>query len=235
MTDRQKDASIDHILKQGLVIPPSLWQRVREILSMLGFGFIFWDMSYSICFTIPTLVITLLSLLFVPERFSYSAAAGIAPMLFLLITFFAETSERISGLYELKQTCRYTVRQITAVRVMCYAAAGILFTGVVAAIMADTVNEFFMLLPICLSMLFICAAVQLSALRLVRNGWAVAVISACWAAANLAVCLVVGEWWESFLRSVPIAIGMMAAVLSAVILVLQIKKMLMEANQYAIA
>lgn len=235
MTDRQKDASIGYILSQGLVKPQTVHERVREMLHTLGFRFIFWDMSYSIYFAAPTLAVTLLSLLFVPERFAYSAAAGIAPMLFLLITFFAETSERIGGLYELKQTCRYTIRQITAFRVMCYSTAGILFTAVVAAITADSINEFFMLLPICLSMLFICATASLSALRFVRNRWAVAVISGCWVLISLAIPITFGEAWESFLRGVPAVIGIAIAVLSGAALAVQIRRMLMEVKQYAVA
>lgn len=235
MTNKEKDTSIDYILSQGLAKSQTVHERVSEMVSVLGFRFIFWDMSHSIAFTVPTLVLTLLSLFFVPEGFSYSAAIGIAPILFLLITFFTETSERIGGLYELKQTCRYTIRQITAIRMMCYSLAGVLFTAVIAAITSETVNEFFVLLPICLSALFICATASLSAIRFLRNEWSVALISLGWLAFSLAIPFTLREQWELFLRGFPAALGIGVAVLCAAVFVLQIRKMLMEVNQYAVA
>ena len=235
MTDREKDASISYILDSGLVKPQTATWRVREMLSMLGPRFIFWDTSYSLFFTALTLAVTLPFLFLVPSKYSHSAAVGAAPALFLLITVFAETSERSGGLYELKQTCRYTVRQITALRVMCYSAVGVLFTASTAAVMAETANEFLSLFPLCLSSLFLCAVAQFSVLRLIRGKWTVAVISAAWVFVNLAIPYTFLEQWEAFLRGCPAVIGVAAAILSAVALTVQIRKMLMEDKQYAVA
>jgi hypothetical protein len=235
MTDREKDASIELILNNGLVKPQTVYRRVREILSSFGLRYIFWDMSYSVCFSAFVLVMLFFALFIVPEKFSHSAAVGFAPALFLLMTFFAETSERTEALYELKQTCRYTIRQITAFRAMCYSAAGIVFTASVAAITANTPHEFITLLPLCLSMLFLCAVIQLSVLRFVRHKWAVAVISAAWVLISVIIPVAFGEQWESLLRNVPVAIGITLAVTSMAALAIQIKTMLMEVKRYAVA
>jgi hypothetical protein len=233
MNEQEKNRSIEYILDHGLVTPLTARERIAEMTRTLGLRFIFWDTGYSILFAAVTLAAILALFCIVPSDYRCSAAVAAAPLLFLLITLFAETSERACGLYELKQTCRYTVRQITALRVMCYSAAGAAFSAVIAAISAESSFEFLSLLPLCLSALFVCAAVALSVLRFVRGQWANAIFSALWVFANIALPFALGKQWETALRGAPIALSVALAAVGAVILAYQISKMLSEVKTYA--
>lgn len=235
MNEKEKNASIEYILSQGLVKPQTARERIAEMLRRIGFRFIFWDTGYSLFFAAVTLAVVLVLFSLAPERYHCSAAVAVAPLLFLLITLFAETSERAGRLYELKQTCRYTIRQITALRVICYSVVGSVFTAIVAAISVDSGYEFFSLFPLCLSALFICAVLGLSAMRFLHGKWVNAVFAAVWVFVNIALPFSLGEKWEAILREMPIAFSVGLAVLGAAVLAYQIAKMLSEGKKYAVA
>ena len=150
------------------------------------------------------------------------------------MTLFAETSERVGGLFELKQTCRYTVRQVTALRVLCYALVGVAFTAIIAAASVHKGYEFLSLFPLCLAALFVCAVFELSALRL-RGKWAAAIFSAAWVFVNATIPFTFRERWEKLLADVPIAISLTICTVGLIVLALQIKNMLSEVRKYAVA
>jgi hypothetical protein len=235
MNEREKNASIDYILSRGLAKPQTAGERIAEMTRALGLRFIFWDMGYSMFFAAVTLVIVFTVFRFVPNEYRCSAAVGAAPLTLLLITLFAETSERASSLYELKQLCRCTVRQVAALRVICYSLAGAAFTALIAAVRAQSAYEYLSLFPLCLSALFLCAVLGLYVLRRLRGRWAYAAYSAVWAIVNLSLPLSLGDAWEDALRAVPIAISVALAAIGAAVLAYQIAKMLSEVKAYAVA
>lgn len=171
--------------------------------------------------------------LIIKNEYPYSSTVALTPILFLLLTFFTETTERVSGLYELKQTCRYTIRQITALRVMCYSAVGITCSALVSAIAASSAGEYFTLLPLCLSMLFVCAICQLSAMRWGKNKWSCAFVSGLLTMIFIALPLCTNGGWELFLHGCPAAVSITIMILSAAVFSAQLRKMLMEVGQYA--
>lgn len=236
MTDKEKNTSIDYILSRGLVRRPTARDRFRDLRHALGLRYLFWDLSYSLVFAAVTLAAVCALFWLMPnDKYTYSVAVGVSPTLFALIAVFSETAERAGGLYELKQTCRYTIRQITAFRVMCYSAAGTMFSAIVAAHSVSDANGFFTLLPLCLSSLFLCALAELSALRLLKSRWVAATISGIWAFLSLAVPFLLRPRWEALLRDFPTGLGLAIAVLSAAALLYQIKIMLTEDTHHAIA
>ena len=235
MTDKEKNASIEYILAQGLVKPPTLWERIAKMHRVLGWKFIFWDLSYSLIFVFVTLLSITFMLRHAPMDYSYSVALGFSPVLFLLIMLFAEMNERACELYELKQTCRHTSRQITALRCIYYSLAGVAFASIVAAFTTESIAQFFSILPLCFGGLFLCAAIGLSILRWSHSRWIVAVFSIAWVCINLTLPFALGEYWELFLSGLPLAFTVTFMVAAAAVFLYQINKMLMEGKQYAIA
>jgi hypothetical protein len=235
LAKEKREASIAVILDRGLVKPKTATELIREIWGNLGLRFIFWDTSYSIIFGALTLMPLLLLAILVPENMRYTTAFAVAPMLFLIIIAFAETAEKVSGLYELKQICRYTVWQLAALRVIFYSLAGILYSIIVTLISAGNAFELISLLLLCLSSLFACAALSLFALRHFRWKWGALIFAAIWAFANLTLPYTIGTAWEAFLAEIPIAITAAVAAIGAAALAIQVRKMLMEVRNYAVA
>ncbi|MCL2019199.1 MAG: hypothetical protein FWG70_05500 [Oscillospiraceae bacterium] len=235
MNESKKTASIEYILEQGLQKPQKMQTRIAEMARALSFRYIFWDIGYSIFFTAVTVLTVLLMFVFSSADYRYSATVAVAPLLYLLITAFVETSERACGLYEIKQTCRYTIRQITAIRVVCYSLVGAGFTAVIAVMGAENAYEFAAMFPLCLSALFACAALSLIAIRFIKSKWAVAVFSIVWLLASVALPLSHNEVWENFLGHVPITVSIITAIVSIALFFFQVSKMLSEVKTYAFA
>ncbi|MDR0249369.1 MAG: hypothetical protein LBI44_06930 [Oscillospiraceae bacterium] len=149
-----------------------------EMFRSLGFRYIFWDTGYSLFFAAVTIAVVFALFAIAPNVYHYSASVAVAPLMFLLIAVFAETSERFCGLYKLRQTCRYTIRHVTALRVICYSIVGAAFTAVVAVINARDAYVFLLLFTLWLSALFVCGAFSLTVLRFLQNSWLNAVLSA---------------------------------------------------------
>jgi hypothetical protein len=239
MNEQEKNRSIDYILSQGLVKPQTTRARIAEMLRTMGVRYIFWDIGYSLFFALITLAVAVVLFALVPndiennKNYLYSSAVTVAPLLFLLITAFAETSERFCGLYELKQTCRYTIRQITALRVICYSLAGVVFTAVISLVNATDAANFLSLFTLCLAALFICASISLAAIRYLRNNWFTAVYSFLWVFVNIALSF--SPNWERTLSGVPLIISAILTVFGGLLLIYQISKMLSEGKTYAVA
>lgn len=233
--DNKKNNSIEYILAQGFAPPPTLWGRVKKMYQQLGWRFIFWDMSYSIIFATITLLGVWVMFTHAPMDFQYSVAFGFSPVLFLLIVLFAEMSERACSVYELKQTCLYTSRQISALRCICYSLVGVLFTVIVTAFSAESMVQFSRLLPLCLSGLFLCALLKLTVLRFSGSRWTILAFSILWIVTSTALPFTLGAKWEALLSSIPIAFTIAFTVLGATGFIYQTNKLLTEEKNYAYA
>ena len=221
-----KDKSIEYILDHGLVKPKTARAQAAEILRIFGWRVIFWDTAYSLIFAAITIAVVLTVFIAVPDDYRYSATVAAAPLLYLLISVFTETAERASGLFELKQTCRYTTRQTTALRTACYSIVGAVYTAVVAIISANSASEFMTMFPLGLLALFVCAAAQLTLTRFARCKWANALYAAAWVFVNIALPFRLGEVWETSLAGIPVAVSLGVAVVGAAIIGYQINDLL---------
>jgi hypothetical protein len=222
MNEQDKNASIDYILSQGLTKPQTAWGRIAEMTRAMGWRHIFWDTGYSLFFAALTFAVVLFVFAFASENHRYAAA-------------FAETSERACGLFELKQTCRYTIRQITALRVVCYSVVGVVSTVLISLVSARGAYDFLSLFALCLSALLLCAVLSLATMRVSRVKWLTAAFSAAWVFTNIALpTALVGEW-ERALAGVPIVLSAAVAAICAAAFAWQISRMLSEVEKYASA
>ncbi len=230
-----KDKSIEYILDHGLMKPKTVGEQVADIFRSLGWRFVFWDTAYSLIFATLTVAVVFAVFAASPGHYRFSATVAAAPLLYLMISVFTETTERVSRIYELKQTCYYTTRQITALRTACYSIAGAVYTAVLALISMNSSAEFLPMLALGLLALFVCAVPQLLITRLTRCKWANAIYATLWVFVNLALPMRLGEDWEKLLENLPIAVSLSIAAVGALILAYQIYKMLKEVEPYAIA
>jgi len=235
MTDNEKNTSIEYILAQGFVDPPTFWEHITKMHRVLGYKFIFWDFNYNLIFISATLLVMAFLLRLAPVLYyPYSVAVGFSPVLFLLIMLFSEINERACRLYELKQTCLYTSRHITALRCMYYSIVGAAFAIFVTTFTAENIAQLFRILPLCLAGLFVCASIGLSVIRFL-NRWAIAVFAIVWVFVNLTLPISLGEDWELFLSGIPLVLTTAVAIAGAVVFIYQTNKMLTEENRYVIA
>lgn len=235
MNEKEKNISIDLILDRGLNEPRTAGERISTMLKDLGLRFIFWDTGYSLFFAALTLIFAFGLFMLAPDHYRTSAAVAVSPLLLLFAVTFAETSERLGGLYEIKQTCRYTIRQIAALRIVCYCMFGTVFAVVVSFFGADREFGFASLLPLCLSALFVYSASCLCVMHRIRNRWSYAAFSSIWILATISLPFSFGERWEHMLQSLPTFVSIGFAGIGAALFVWQISKMLREVDHHAVA
>jgi hypothetical protein len=237
-TQDEKDRAIENILSKGLRKPQSTWSYFCEIYRHLGLRFIFWDMAQALSMAAITVSGILLLLPVSPEQYKLSILFAFSPLLFVLIVSFSETIERINGLYDLKMTCKYTIQQIMAFRILCFSLFGILFCVGIAATRAEGIHTLFKMLPLSLSALFLCAFLTIFIIRRFTGKWVFALTATLWLGIGFLPFFLFADRWELFLSNLPIFITIGVAVLLCVLFIVEIKKLVtarqMEASGYAI-
>ena len=211
-TQGEKDAAIEAILSKGLKRPQSIGAQFREMYHVLGLRSVFWDTAWALVLSVMAVVPIFFAQLIFPTDYKYTVLFSFSPLFFVLAVLITETVERSDGLYELKMTCKYTIRQITVFRVFCFALAGVVVSAGAAAAYADSMSQFYSLLPISFSALFLCAFLFLFLMRRFARRWVFGLSAIVWVLAALIPALVFGGRWESFLSGLPAAITIAAAV-----------------------
>ena len=227
----QKDISIDYILDKGLQKKRSLWSMLTEIYRTLGFRLVFWDTAQAFVLTALTLTGLLLFLPFSAQTLQHTLLFGCSPLLFVVVVFFSETIERVDGLYELKLTCKYTIRQIVAFRILFFSLLGIVFSVGLTVYSANNSFEVLRLLPLSLSALFICSFICLSLVRRFSGKLTYAIAALLWAVISFVPALAIGEKWELFLSGLPVAITVCVLVLSCVLFLVELKKYMVSSHK----
>lgn len=228
ITREEMDIEIECILSKGLKTPKSLWQYLREIGRALGFRYVFLEMT--LAFIISFVAIMGFFILFPLSRVQYVYAAlfALAPAFFIFIVLFTEFLERMNGMYELKMSLKYTLNQVTAFRIMCFALFGILLFTLVSIYFnyLTPAYGFIKCLSISLCALFRCSFETLFMMR--RFHWNRMYMTGLllWIALGLSPVWIFGDQWELFLSNMPSVIVIFIAVTSFVLFLAEIKQMM---------
>jgi hypothetical protein len=234
---REKEAAIENILSKGLGKPQSLRALSHEIYHVFGFRFVFWGMAQALILSAITVAVISLSIPLLPAVFRHTVLFTCSPLLFVVVMFFSEIIERTDPLYELKMTCKYTIRQIMAFRIMCFSLLGTAFCVGITAYQSTNAYELLRLLPLSLCALFLCSLISLFLIRRLAGKLIFALSALLWLSVTLIPVLIFGMKWEQFLSGLPAIITIGSAIAFAILFLLELKKMMsaqqMEVESYA--
>ena len=210
--ENEKSVAIETILAKGLIRRKSLFQQLNELYRNIGLRRIFWDITdiMVITFMSTLLLVFVLKDLIAQKSMVFGILFAISPFMFLFLSLITEAKERMTGLYELKMTCKYTIRQISAFRMLCFSGAGMAFSGLISVTLAfwDGNQEFWQILVISLCALFLYSLLMIAAMNRLHRNWSYYVPSIVWALLSILPLKLFGEQWESFLRQVPFGIAL---------------------------
>lgn len=166
-TNEEKECAIHTIVCDGLPHKQSILIAMPELFKRIGFRNLFWgtedcvflsilcSIAFAIVFVLP---ITLYS------GFQYLALFFISPLFYALLHTITAWKELQNGTYEIKMTCHYTLRELTALRMLFFSG----FSVIVDVLLAGAVSCFsttglsvFQLIGISLSALFLYGAVTM--------------------------------------------------------------------------
>ncbi|MDR2973265.1 MAG: hypothetical protein LBV00_00930 [Propionibacteriaceae bacterium] len=235
MTLSDRQASIDYILEKGLLTRDSALDKARMLIRRLGLRLMFGDGPLVIVFAALALGITALVAGCAPVEWRHSVAVGCSPIAFLVIANVSEAVDRASRVYDIRQTCYFTVAQVTAVRVMCLGAVGVFVTALVAGLAATSAGDFLHLLLLAVAALSMCAAAQLMIVGR-RHRLALSVgLTVVWVGLGLGLPLVLGLFWEQLLASLSWVVAVTVCVVCAALVVWRAIRMLTESRYHAFA
>lgn len=223
----EKDKAIEDILFKGLSKPKSLWGYLSDIHRALGLRYIFFDMAFPIVMTVFATIGFIVLYPLTLEQHIYTTLFAIAPIFFIFIVLFTETIEQINGMYELKMTCKYTIQQIAAFRVLCFSLLGTVFCTFISLYFnqLSVAYSFFKTFSLSLCALFLCAFLTIFIMR--HFNWKLINFIAMlfWIMIGFIPIWILGEQWELFLSQIPVAITMFVAVIACTLFLMEIKKL----------
>jgi len=215
LTPRERDAAIERILSAGLQPRRRMRAQMRELYQVLGLRFLFWDTAQALVVSVVTGALVVCGQLLFPGEYQHAFLFGFSPFFFALTVFLTETVERAEGLYGLKMTCRYTIREVTAFRILCFALTGTVFTVVLTVVSAQAARDLLALIPLSFAALFLCAFVSLYLVRRFSRTWVYAGAGVLWLAVGVVPVLVLGARWDAFLAGLPLGLTIGVAVCAA--------------------
>jgi hypothetical protein len=238
MNDSEKNTSIEYILDHGLVKRRSFAKLLGGLYRQLGFRYLFWDTAQIVVLIMVTLVALLLILPNAPIDMKYSLLFAGSPLIFLLSMICSDAAERVSGLYDLKMTCKYSLRQVNVFRIICFSLLGIVFSvgagsviGISSKVAAAADEKWaFDLLALSLASLFLCAFMFFAIIRHFPGRFAGIIGGVIWLVLGVVPMAVFGNRWELLLMSIPSAITGIVAVISAALCGYELTKLL-KSNQ----
>ena len=225
LSKSDKDREIQNILSKGLVKPKSLPRYLTDLYKALGFRYIFFNMSY---FLIPFMLLLgfVVQYFLSPKQYVYTALFAMASIFFPGIVLFAEMVEKMSGLYELKMTCKYSIQQIVAFRMLCFSMIGLIFCVSASFYLVRFLEEINLIvafsIPLCA--LFLCAFFTTCVLRQFRCKWGTLIIMLIWIVGCLFLSRFHGERLELFFSKLPVAVTLIITLTSFLLFLREIKK-----------
>jgi len=244
ITPDEKDRAIESILAQGLTRPVSTWVFLLNMYHSLGLRVIFWESGpavlASVVIAAAYIMLGLMPLALIEDRIAitlniYSSLFLFAPALFIGLTLSTEAMERFGGIYELRMTCKYTIRQIMAFRLLCFSLIGTVFTVVGSALICRITETgyFLQLLSLALCSLFLCSLLIICAMRRWRGGWYIG--AAVWTVGGMLPIMIFGRAWDSLLADMPVAVTLGVAAAACVLFLREIKIITRNSEVYKYA
>ena len=224
-SDEEKERAVEYILSKGLKKPKSLWQELYDMYRALGLRYVFYDAASSMGIAVFVMIGFYMISLMSSEQYTNASMFAAAPVFFIFVLILTETAERMSVVYELKMTCKYTIRQIAAFRILCFSLMGTVFCTLASLFVGYTdIGDFLRPFSLSLCALFLCSFLSLYIIEAFRKIPFTPVLL--WFAMNLLPLLFFGEHWENFLSRVPIALTFCVAFVAFVLFITEIKKLM---------
>lgn len=228
-TEEEKKRSVQLILEQGLPQKKPLQVTLPVLVRTIGLRNLFWNTGS--CMFLALLGGILLILFFtIPAVFQMQllplSLMLSSPAVYGLLLFLTAWQDRQLGLYAIKMTCYYTLKELTALRMVFFGGAcAILDVFFVLCLWhrADAALSLFQMMGVSLSALFLYGTATLLVLSRGKNRqWLVPLL---WCAACLFPVLLGIDILE-LLRKFPGAAALIAALLVMVLFVIEVERYL---------
>ncbi len=222
----EKEQAIARILALGLTKPKSIWRHLRDMYRALGFRHLFLHTAYPVLISAALMIGFILMIPLPFDQYRNAILFAAAPVFFIFAVLLTETAERMSGLFDLKMTCKYTVQQIAAFRVLCFSLIGtVLCTLAIPFSGFPDTRGSLRALASSLCALYLFSFISISFMRHFHRKWLRPVPVLLWLAAGPCPIRIFGREWELFLARMPAAVTVTIAAAALVLFLREIQKL----------
>lgn len=218
-TPDEKNRSISYILQNVPERPATFSQSLMELFRTFGWRGLFFGVGDAAFVAVMGIAILFGVCIasahsYVLTERLYGSLFFVSPFTYLLLYSLTMWKEKLSGVWDLKMTCRVTLRHLTAARMLCFGGAGtltsVMLSGAVCYVSRDALS-FFRLLGVSLCSLFLFAAMLLFLLLRLRGRYAQIICTTIWVMLGGAVHAHAGSGISLALGELPVAVLLTAA------------------------
>lgn len=233
-SEEEKNKSISFILDKGLSQKKNNHIKIPELMGKIGIRNLFWG-TWDCIFLALIGGITLATVFILPSvMYKQILPIGLfllSPAIYGLLHFLTIWKEKQIGLYEIKMTCRYSLKELTAVRMAFFGGASALSDVLFVLILKrqpDVFLSFFQMIGVSLSALFLYGTATLLSLSHARYSkqWIVPVV---WCSVCISPVLFHVDVME-VLMQIPSAVALAVAFLTALLFFVRLEHYVSKSN-----
>ena len=221
-TDQERESAVADILRVGLPAPHRLFYALRALRRALGWRHIFfgvWDCLFLSLLGSFLCFLALLPGISARDPGVYCVLFLVSPALYAFLHLLTNWKEFMMGTYDRKMTCRFTIHQITVLRMLVFGGVSLGVCVPLSVILWMAMGQMLPLLTlfsISCAALFLFAAAQSLAQSLRRRSARLLAVPAAWCALGLFL-LALGEKSTAFFLRMPAAVFLAIAAAAALL------------------
>ncbi len=125
LSEAEKDFAISEIVEKGVVKPGDKFKKMLEVRRACSFHTLFFGVGD--CFLLGFLIAACIWLLLIQagSQVIICMVFAVSPFAYIASYLLTSWKEHRLQLYDIKMTCRYTVRQVSAFRMICFSGTNI--------------------------------------------------------------------------------------------------------------
>lgn len=121
LSEEEKSQSIQYILEQAM--PERNGSEILSMLRIIGFRNLFAGVADCVFLAVMGGIVFVIAFLAIPYRYQNFLGIDlfcVSPFLYSLLYFLSAWKEKQNALYSIKMTCHYTLREMTALRMIFF-------------------------------------------------------------------------------------------------------------------
>lgn len=240
-SEAEKEASVDLIIQKGLIEQRALRETkgllsfIYEIIIKLGIRTVFSGIEDGMFLAFLIMVFGGGLFMRINERFLCTGTFLISPFLYMLMYVLTMWQEIKSSTYEMKMTCRFTLKHLIAFRMICFGGVSACMNGIIMFFFCYLHQKeymFFKLLGISLVSLFIYGIITFINLLYYRKPKKGIFILPClWCGINTLAFLFLDEKFELFLAGIPIFVLFLLCAIAVILYMMGVKRYLFNKDK----
>lgn len=238
-TPDEQRAAVRQIREAGLENRHSLFSDFWEMYRSLGLRVIFHDMSDVVFLSAMAVFFVFYFLLgsfrgdFLSRNDVYTVLFTAAPTLYLLLCLLGFWKERMSGTYDIKMSCKFTVCHLTAFRMLLFSCVCILANLALVSVFcaAGFVVDFWQTFLVTASSLFLFSVLLIWSLLCGRGLAASTAAAAVWLPANLLIRSLFRGGYERFLQTMPLCLHIAVTIVLACLYFAGLKRLISQQRE----